>query len=316
MGSDGGGNSAEAGSEQAELKRKLAWRMGFAGMMIVILLGTLAIFDRISAPEEPEPATVSSAPPAPAPKKDVTQPVKIAELPLEIGKEPPPVAAEPEGSASPIGKSSPFVEPPTRTPVLAAPVSPKMHADSGARPAVKPESKPDIKQPMPPHVQLPGELRSEPPSKVPSPPPERPTGKPPSVPPSSPTAPTAVPTAAPIAAPTVPPTAPTQKLPPPAAAQTPSAPTEDYLAVARPPSQPPQPPRLFSGFSLQAGIFSDLRLAEELHAKLALNGIPSSFEARVNVGPFKKREEAIAAREKMKALGIDSVLVLPKGGKR
>jgi hypothetical protein len=308
MGSNRGGNAAEAGSEQVELKRKLAWRMGFAGMMIVILLGTLALFDRISAPEEPEPATVSSAPLAPVPKKDVTQPVKIAELPLEIGKEPPPpVAAEPESSASPIGKSSPFVEPPTRSPVLAAPVSPKMHADSGARPVVKSELRPDIK-PVPPRVQSPSE-----PSKVPSPPPERPTAKPPSVPVLPPS--TAAPTAAPTTVPTVaPPTATTQKLSPPAAAQPPAAPTEDYLAVARPPQ--PQPPRLFSGFSLQAGIFSDLRLAEELHAKLALNGIPSSFEARVNVGPFKKREEAIAAREKMKALGIDSVLVLPKGGKR
>jgi cell division protein FtsN len=73
---------------------------------------------------------------------------------------------------------------------------------------------------------------------------------------------------------------------------------------------------LFSGYALQAGIFSDLRRAEELHAKLTLNGIPSTFEARVNVGPFKRREEAIAAREKMKALGIDSVLLLPKGVKR
>jgi DedD protein len=79
--------------------------------------------------------------------------------------------------------------------------------------------------------------------------------------------------------------------------------------------QPP-PPRLFYGYALQAGVFSDPRRAEELHAKLTLEGIPSTIEARVEVGPFKTREEAEAARAKMKALGIDAVLLLPKGGKR
>jgi len=47
-----------------------------------------------------------------------------------------------------------------------------------------------------------------------------------------------------------------------------------------------------------------------------LEGIPSSIESRVEVGPFKTRAEAEAARVKMKALGIDTVLLLPKGAKR
>jgi len=67
---------------------------------------------------------------------------------------------------------------------------------------------------------------------------------------------------------------------------------------------------------VQAGVFADAQRAEELRAKLTLNGIPSTMEARVQVGPFKTREEAESAREKMKALGIDGILLPPKGAKR
>ena len=51
-------------------------------------------------------------------------------------------------------------------------------------------------------------------------------------------------------------------------------------------------------------------------ARLVLEGIPSTIEARVQVGPFKSRAEAEAVREKMKAMGVDAVLLLPKGAKR
>lgn len=79
---------------------------------------------------------------------------------------------------------------------------------------------------------------------------------------------------------------------------------------------PPAPPRLFSGYAVQAGVFADVQHAEELRAKLTLNGIPSTLEARVQVGPFKTREEAEAARQKLKALGIDGILLPPKGARR
>jgi len=87
-------------------------------------------------------------------------------------------------------------------------------------------------------------------------------------------------------------------------------------APAAAPAAPPAPPRLFSGYAVQAGVFADAQRAEELRAKLTLNGIPSTMEARVQVGPFKTREEAESAREKMKALGIDGILLPPKGAKR
>ena len=71
-----------------------------------------------------------------------------------------------------------------------------------------------------------------------------------------------------------------------------------------------------SGYALQAGVFSDTQHAEELHARLTREGIPSSIEARVQVGPFKSKAEAEATGKKLNALGIDSVLLPPKKGER
>ena len=58
-------------------------------------------------------------------------------------------------------------------------------------------------------------------------------------------------------------------------------------------------------YVLQVGVFSNVANAEELRAKLELHGIPSQIEARVQVGPFKTREEAASAREKLRSLGMD-----------
>lgn len=77
----------------------------------------------------------------------------------------------------------------------------------------------------------------------------------------------------------------------------------------------PAAPRLFSGFVLQAGVFTSAQRAEELHAKLTLSGVQSSIETRVQVGPFRTRKEAAEAQEKLRELGIDSILIAPKGGR-
>ena len=237
-------NTGEVRSELSDIKRKLAWRMGFAGLMIIALLGGLALFDRLSVTSnDVEPGTPQFTEPVPVPKKSVTQPVT-------------PAASEPEVSAAPVDKSVPSAEPPPRPEVAAQPTLPRP-TPSAARPAAS----------------------SAPAS------PARPAAAAKPAEPKAPAAPAVPARAEPAAAPTV---------------------------VA----PQPAPPRLFYGYALQAGVFSDPRRAEELHAKLTLEGIPSTIEARVEVGPFKTREEAEAARAKMKALGIDAVLLLPKGGKR
>jgi len=89
------------------------------------------------------------------------------------------------------------------------------------------------------------------------------------------------------------------------------------LTETRPAQAVPAPvvSRLFSGFLLQAGVFSSAQRAEELHAKLTLSGVPSTLETRVQVGPFRTRQEAEAAQAKLKELGIEAILVPPKGGR-
>ncbi|MCX7163975.1 MAG: SPOR domain-containing protein [Betaproteobacteria bacterium] len=63
-------------------------------------------------------------------------------------------------------------------------------------------------------------------------------------------------------------------------------------------------------YALQMGVFGNLANAEDLRAKLELNGIPSSIEARVHVGPFTTREEVEVARAKLKELGLEGGLLL------
>jgi DedD protein len=107
--------------------------------------------------------------------------------------------------------------------------------------------------------------------------------------------------------------APSNILPP----QRPVAPAEPappkvagHVVEARP---APGVSRLFSGFLLQAGVFSSVQRAEELHARLTLSGVPSTLETRVQVGPFKTKQEAEAAQAKLKELGVETILVPPKG---
>jgi len=84
---------------------------------------------------------------------------------------------------------------------------------------------------------------------------------------------------------------------------------------AKPPAAVTAPvvSRLFSGFLLQAGVFTSIQRAEELHARLTLSGIPSSLETRVQVGPFKSKQEAEAAQAKLRELGVETILVPPRG---
>ena len=93
-----------------ELKRKLLWRMGFAGLMIAVLLGGLALFDFLMTPREFETDAEVFSKPVPVAKKIPAQPLSppdtASENPSAIAKMP-----EPEGSESPLDKNAPIVEP-------------------------------------------------------------------------------------------------------------------------------------------------------------------------------------------------------------
>ena len=245
--------AAASTDEAADVKRKLAWRMGLAGLMIVGLLGALALFDRLSAPDESEATAPQFTEPVPVAKKVITQPVTPAEPTPEPAKPEPPAAPAPapEASAAPVDKTAPRSDRPPRPEVAAQPTLPRAPAVGTA-----------------------------------------PAGRTATPAPAAP-APSAKAAAA----------APARAEPPAARSEAPM--TGETLA----------PPRLFSGYALQAGVFADPRRAEDLQARLVLEGIPATIESRVQVGPFKNRAEAEAMREKLKALGVDSVLLPPRGAR-
>lgn len=76
--------------------------------------------------------------------------------------------------------------------------------------------------------------------------------------------------------------------------------------LSRPLSQAVQAARQFV---VQMGVFSNFANAEELRAKLELHGIPAQIESRVQVGPFRTRVEAEAARDRLRAIGMDPGLL-------
>ncbi len=228
----------------SQIKRKLAWRMGIAGLMIFGLLGGLAFFDYLTARKEDQDQAVAQfTEPVPVARKSVTQPLTPAESPADQLKEDRAETA-PEATSAPVDKAAPALE---------LPPPPKVEAHPSSVPATK-----QMGRALPSDSQVSRQPREA----------------------------------------TVKPDAPRKEMP-------------GDASASRLPAAPVLP-RLLSGFVLQAGVFADPRRAEELHARLTLEGIPSTIEARVQVGPFKSRAEAEAARAKMKALGIDSVLHAPK----
>lgn len=108
-------------------------------------------------------------------------------------------------------------------------------------------------------------------------------------------------------------TAPSNILPPQRAAAQPEPTPAKPAGHGVEARQAPAVSRLFSGFLLQAGVFANVQRAEELHARLTLSGVKSTLETRVQVGPFKTRQEAESAQAKLKELGVETILVPPKG---
>ncbi len=260
-----------------DLKRTLVRRVVLAGVMIAALLAVLAFIDYLGRPAEETP--IASGPTFNAPVPVARKDVSQQVKPADLTPPPAtlPTATPAEGTAA-GGLPPPPPPAAAPAPAVAAPSS-----------ASEPPPKPEVAaQPSLPAAS------SKPATAA------RPSR---TAEPSTPAEGTSSQFAGEL-----PKMAPAVETKPPA--------RESVSPSTAPSTPPPAPPRLFSGYAVQAGVFADAQHAEELRARLTLNGIPSTMEARVQVGPFKTREEAEAARQKLKAMGIDGLLLPPKGGKR
>lgn len=247
----------DPGTEDA-LKRRLLNRIAIAGVVVVALLGSLAMFDAIYAPSRPVTTQVASLPPKVEPpavaepaKDEPAAEAKPAEPVAEAKPGEPVVETKPEAAVAPVAKA------PEKTVAegTAAPGAPPLQP----LPAEKPLTKPAISRPA-------------------------------AIRPSEPAVP---PAASPAAKPE-----PARELV--------QAPT----AARRAPASRPITHAGERQFVLQMGVFGNVANAEDLRAKLELNGIPASIEARVHVGPFSSREEVEAVRAKLKELGLDGGLMV------
>lgn len=259
-----------------DLKRTLVRRVVLAGVMIAALLAVLAFIDYLGRPADETPA--ASGPTFNAPVPVARKDVSQQVKPADLT--PPPPA--PPSAATPAEGTAAGGLPPIPPPAAAS-------APVAAAPATAPE-----------------------------PPPKPEVSAQPSLPAAS-SKPAAVARPSRTAEPATPAEGTSSQLAGDLPKMAPAVETKPPVRESASPSPtvpPPAPPRLFSGYAVQAGVFADAQHAEELRARLTLNGIPSTMEARVQVGPFKTREEAEAARQKLKAMGIDGLLLPPKGSKR
>lgn len=139
--SQGRGNAPDGPEDLTQIKRKLAWRMGVAGVMIIGLLAGLWLFDSMTANRsEPVPPAPQFTEPVPVAKKSVTQPLTSTEPAAETTDEaktavpestaapsPPEIAAQP--STARQGKA------PVRAPAAGSPAAARADAPSVAVPS-------------------------------------------------------------------------------------------------------------------------------------------------------------------------------------
>ncbi|MGH8665561.1 MAG: SPOR domain-containing protein [Burkholderiales bacterium] len=74
-------------------------------------------------------------------------------------------------------------------------------------------------------------------------------------------------------------------------------------SAPKPTNKPVRGPRL------QAGVFLQATNAQTFKANLEAQGFPVYIESRVHIGPFRDRKEAERAREKLRELGVTTVLI-------
>lgn len=265
-----------------DMRASLIKRLVVAGGLVALLLGALAMFDRLSQPPEERDLPVYLEPVPVAPKKLVTQPLEGQPATAAQDGEVKPESETVADNAPPLATVDPLPAAVLPPPEVAA--QPSAELQDSPRLQRKPQQARIVSTPIEkpagaaPKLQVPAEpeMTSSPPMA-----PEQPSARLQPLP---------------------------ERKPVPAPPVAPEPASEARLAI-----QPQPALRPLSGFLLQAGIFSSVQRAEELHARLTISGVPSTVETRVQVGPFKTRQEAEAAQVKLRELGVESILLPPKG---
>lgn len=102
-------------------------------------------------------------------------------------------------------------------------------------------------------------------------------------------------------------------VPVPGGTPTPSAPRTSSPPRAASPASSPARPAIGSGFVVQAGAFAAIENAKLLQERLLAIGMAAWIDSgdlhRVRIGPFRTREEAIAARDRLEARGMSAMVV-------
>ena len=283
-------NTPDLDSAGEEDPRKQLWiRAGVAIGLISVLLGGLAVFDRLSRPPVPEEVVAP------------TRPIAPAQVASEAGRDASPdvlKAGVPGTDAAP-GSDVPPLPAEGSVPPLPGPVKDEGavrgersgRIAEGARPSVRAPA-PDHAAAVPPaqsHAQTPAPVAQQRPAQQVVPPTQAASAAP---------APAVV-TARPATAP--------QPLAP-LAAKAPAAPVSPAAPAAPASAASADGP---ASYALQVGVFATPAQAAALQARLSAEGIPSRLETRVVVGPFADRGDALAAQARLRDKGFSAGELIP-----
>jgi DedD protein len=85
-----------------------------------------------------------------------------------------------------------------------------------------------------------------------------------------------------------------------------------HSSGSKQPAPPAKTEAPAKGYVVQLGVFGSPENAEALRARMRKAGIETRIETRVQIGPFRKREDAEKALADAKKQGVNAVLVAPR----
>jgi len=291
-------NTPDLEAAGEEDPRKQLWiRAGVAIGLISVLLGGLAVFDRLSRPPVPEEVVAP------------TRPIAPAQVASDAGRDAPPDVLKAGATESAPGSDVPPLPAEGSVPPLPGPGKDEGAVKGERSGRIAEGTRPLVRTPAPGHAAAvpPAQSQVQAPAPVVQHKPAQQAGAPaPAVP--------AAPAPAVPAAPSVHPAMAPQPLAPaavsaPLAAKVPAAPASPAVTpTSAAPAAPAEGP---ASYALQVGVFATPAQAAALQARLSAEGIPSRLETRVVVGPFADRRDALAAQARLRDKGFSAGELIP-----